>query len=294
MIEINVSALSKLFAASVLRELSDEGQSSLLVRLVGQSGLRGEFEKLDTVADWFDFAYSVLRQNGNRDDYFFRSSVVQKVLLGSHSLNTASMLSEFRTGKSRADLVFLNGTATAYEVKSDRDTTARLETQLRSYMEVFAATTVVTSDKHLKNVLSIAPKDVGISTITRRGSIHVERPVVHDPSRVKQTAILDSLQIGEAQQILHSFGLEPPHVPNTLRRSVYADLFAQLDPERLHSEMVRTLKRTRSLAGLSGLLPKLPRSLTAAAVSFKWASSTKQENLLRALAVQTDEALQWR
>ncbi|MEI9986083.1 MAG: sce7726 family protein [Aliidongia sp.] len=63
---------------------------------------------------------------GCATNIFIAPSVTQKILMGKHSLRTASMLNEFRAGSCKADLVILNGTATVYEIKSERDSLTRL------------------------------------------------------------------------------------------------------------------------------------------------------------------------
>lgn len=73
-----------------------------------------------TVGDVFDQAFEILKVAGQRDEYIYRAAISQKILMGTHSLRTASMLNEFRAGSSKADLVILNGTATVYEIKSER------------------------------------------------------------------------------------------------------------------------------------------------------------------------------
>lgn len=45
--------------------------------------------------------------------------IANKILLGKHSLNTSHMLSEFRVGYNKADVVIINGTSSVYEIKSE-------------------------------------------------------------------------------------------------------------------------------------------------------------------------------
>jgi hypothetical protein len=59
-------------------------------------------------------------------------------------------------------LAILNGTATVYEVKSERDSLTRLEKQLAAYVQVFACVYVIAADDHVDEVVSLTPKDVGV------------------------------------------------------------------------------------------------------------------------------------
>jgi hypothetical protein len=70
------------------------------------------------------------------------------------------------------------------------------------------------------------------------------------------------------------------------------ELFAKLEPTGLHREMVRTLKRTRSLASLSDLVDQLPASLHAAALSVPVRRSD-HGRLVEAVATPLDAAMAW-
>ena len=111
-----LSALTRLFSAAVFREMAKKGRSGLFRRLVEQAGLIARADSRATVGDTFDSAFEILKVAGHRDEYIYRAAISQQVLMGTHSLRTASMLSEFRAGSCKADLVILNGTATVYEL----------------------------------------------------------------------------------------------------------------------------------------------------------------------------------
>ena len=125
-----ISAISRLFSSSVVNELSRKGKSPMFARIASEAALFSGSRQSDTVGDLFEKAFSILRKKGNRHEYVYKSALTQNILLGRHSLNTASMITEFRVGKCKADLVIFNGTATAYEIKSERDSLSRLERQI--------------------------------------------------------------------------------------------------------------------------------------------------------------------
>jgi hypothetical protein len=106
---------------------------------VRQTQLFASLPTSECVHALFDAAFQLLKRQGCRDEYVYKAALVQKILLGRHSLQTASMLNEFRVGGCKADLAILNGTATVYEVKSERDSLARLQRQIAAYTTVFPA-----------------------------------------------------------------------------------------------------------------------------------------------------------
>ena len=121
------AAVSRLFASSIFRELATRGSSPAFARLARETCLFEVPAENGRVRDAFDTAFAALRVVGNRDEYIYKAALTHNVLLGTHSLKTASMLAEFRVGQCKADVAILNGTSTVYEIKSERDSLDRLE-----------------------------------------------------------------------------------------------------------------------------------------------------------------------
>ena len=202
------------------------------------------------------------------------------------------MLNEFRAGSCKADLVILNGTATVYEIKSERDTLARLANQVDNYKRVFAKVNVIAAEGHVEGVLATVPVDVGVMCLSKRYSIKTVRKAINCPERICPVAVFESLRGAEAKAILKALGLSVPDVPNTQRHAAMRALFVDLDPSALHFEMVRTLKRTRDLAPLGELVSELPKSLQAAALSISVRRSD-HSRIVEAVRTPLSTALAW-
>ncbi|EPF2929270.1 sce7726 family protein [Vibrio navarrensis] len=285
-------ALTRLFSAAVFREMARKGQSALFTRLLKEAGIVDQLAPNATVGEAFDFAFNILKVAGYRDEYIYRAAVSQKVLLGTHSLRTASMLSEFRAGSCKADLVILNGTATVYEIKSERDSLTRLEHQVENYKRVFAKVNVISSEEHIDGILKAVPEDVGIMCLTKRYQIQTMREALNCPERICPSTVFDSLRISECVEILESLGIAVPVVPNIERHAVLRKLFSEIDPATLHFEMVKTLKRTRDLASLRDFVDRLPKSLQTAALSVSVRLSD-QTRLIDATETPLHAAMTW-
>ncbi|WP_081814554.1 sce7726 family protein [Hyphomonas jannaschiana] len=289
---IETSAVARFFSASVFKELSKSGRSPLLARLIRESGLPVDALACERVGDLFERAFQHLRLKSNRHEYVYKSAITHKVLLGTHSLNTASMVTEFRVGSCKADVVILNGTGTVYEIKSERDTLSRLSDQVDAYRTVFASVNVIVGENHAEEALSKTPEDVGIMLLCPRHRISTLREARDLPQRTSSGAIFDSINLTEAQQILSSAGIDAPDVPNTMRYTALRELFVQLPSEYAHREMVRTLKRTRNLQPLQSLLDDIPPSL----YSISLTSRLRQKDhgrLVAALQAPAVDALGW-
>lgn len=264
--KLELAALSRFFSSAVFRDLAKKGRSGLFRRLLDQTEIVRRCTLRATVGDAFDAAFDILKIAGQRDEYVYRAAISHKILMGTHSLRTASMLNEFRAGTCKADIVILNGTATAYEIKSERDSLSRLSNQIENYKKVFAKVNVIASEDHIESVLKTTPRDVGVLCLSKKYRISTEREALDNPAQICPTTVFESLRAVEATAILRKLGAKIPQVPNTQRHSALRALFIELDPTSLHIEMVRTLKSSRNLTSLSELVTELPTSLQAAAL----------------------------
>lgn len=287
-----LAAISRLFSSSVIREMARKGRSPLFARLASQSLSLEALSGSRHVHNLFDGAFALLKREGYRHEYIYKAALTHRILLGKHSLQTASMLNEFRVGECKADLAILNGTATVYEVKSERDSLTRLERQVAAYATVFAKVYVIAAENHVAAVLKSVPKDVGVMRLNRRYSISIVREAADRPERTSSAAIFDSIRTSEARQILTSLSVAVPDVPNTELSSALRQLFIKLDPREAHHGMVEVLKRTRNLLPLSDLIEQLPTSLHTAALSVPL-RKLDHTRLVKAVNTSLSEAMAW-
>lgn len=289
---IDPTAIARFFSSTVIREMARRGKSPTFARLVRESGLLSCMVDSATVAELLDDAFRHLRRKQHRHEYIYKAAITKKVLLGTHSLQTASMLTEFRVGDCKADVVILNGTATVYEIKSERDTLSRLQKQLGSYRRVFARTNVIAGENHIGDILAMAPKEVGVLRLTDRYSIRVEREAADCTSETCSGAIFDAISLREAEAILVDNGVETPRVPNTQRHAVLRKAFLSLPAVTAHRGMVTALKRSRNLLPLHELIDSLPESLHTASLSTRL-RKCDHERLITAVHTPLSGALQW-
>jgi hypothetical protein len=268
------------------------GRSPLFARLARQSLLLGSIPSSKPVYKLFEEAFSLLKREGYRHEYIYKAALMHKILLGTHSLQTASMLNEFRVCECKADLVILNGTATVYEVKSERDSLNRLERQVNAYSKVFAQVCVIAAEDHIHALLGSLPQSVGVLRLTSRYQISTLRDAIDLTESVSPAAIFDSIRTEEARMILLSYEVPIPDVPNTLLNSELRELFIRLRPREAHQGMVRVLKKTRNLLPLSDLVAQLPRSLQTAALSVPL-RKLDHARLVAAVNTRLEDALAW-
>jgi len=287
-----LAAAARMFSSVVVQELARLGKSRTFARLLAESLLYKAFDEADPISKLFESAFSLLATKDFRYEYAYRAAVTHKILLGKHSLNTASMLSEFRVGTSKADLVILNGRSTVYEIKSERDNLDRLTSQLESYFKVFSRVNVITSENHVDALFSKVPTYVGVMLLNNRLQISTIREAQDHLKDLCPLTVLDSLHREEAFEVLRAFGVPIPEVPNTRLHAELQKIFTKLSPLELHECMICVLKETRSLLPVSELAGALPKSLKPLVFS----TPVRQRDhgrLIASLATPVSEALTW-
>jgi hypothetical protein len=287
-----ISAISRLFSPSVIRELARFGKSPLFARLAKQADASSRALAAGKVYSFFDAAFKVLERTDCRHEYIYKSALTHKVLLGTHSLQTASMLNEFRVGECKADVSILNGTATVYEIKSERDSLSRLEKQIETYKRFYAKVYVIAGENHIEGVRSLVTADVGILKLSNRHQISTVREAEDRPERTSSLTILDSIRTDEALRILALIGEPAPNVPNTKIRAVLRERFSNLGSCDVHAAMVQVLKKTRDQFPLSTLVQSMPTSLQSAALTISLRRGD-HPRLVDSLMTPMRDALEW-
>src|SRR3546814_17458778 len=93
-----LSALTRLFSATVFREMAKKGRSGLFRRLIDQTDLIERAYPRATVGDTFDSAFDILKVAGHRAEYLYRAAISHKVLIVRKSVVSG------RSGSVRVDI----------------------------------------------------------------------------------------------------------------------------------------------------------------------------------------------
>ncbi|MCS4484372.1 sce7726 family protein [Gleimia sp. 6138-11-ORH1] len=249
-------ALSQLFAPSMVRAISEGTYRDRLMRILSEAGVHPlDFLNLDEL---YAYAYKVLSKEGLRPDYYFRNKIIEKLVLGRHSLNTTTVLNEFRVRDSILDLGIVNGELIAYEIKSDRDSLFRLSSQFEDYRRFFRFINVVTAEKHVRTIKKEMPSHVGIIVLTKRGTLHIERRAEDQIAFNDPVTMAASLRKAEVLEVIKRLGFEMEEVPNTLFHRIASSYFRAADPEELSTCIRGTLRKSRDFSYLSSELDCFP------------------------------------
>lgn len=111
-------------------------------------------------------------------DSEIRKSLHRKVLRRHHAAAETLIVDELglRHGSCRADIAVVNGRLVGYEIKSDRDSLARLKKQVALYDAIFDNITIVVGPRHRSVISRRVPRHWGVvlATVGKRGAIRFE------------------------------------------------------------------------------------------------------------------------
>ncbi len=259
-------AISKIFTPIVMNNLAYQGHSSYLEEVCKNSGLLKNTDLSMPLSHFFDWIYSLLLKN-YRNEYIYKNTIANKILLGRHSLNTSHMLTELRVGKCKADVVVINGTSTVYEIKSEYDSFTRLKNQIEAYFQIFDHINVITTGSQALKLKSFLPDTVGISILTNRNTISIIKDSISNKKNIKPGTLFDSLRKNEYLRIIKEISGTVPNVPNTQIYKECKKIFCSISPESAHDLTFTLLQDRKNSQVLNKFLNEAPSALTAYALS---------------------------
>jgi len=130
----NSIAINHVFSRRVIEDLQKSGKSKVFDAVVSRYVDEPESK---THGEIFSEIYSFLSRE-YRNEYYYTNTLLNKLLVGIHNVNTTTALAQVRVGRHIADFVMVNGKGTVYEIKSDLDNIDRLSDQLRDYYRAFS------------------------------------------------------------------------------------------------------------------------------------------------------------
>ncbi|WP_297642802.1 sce7726 family protein [uncultured Gardnerella sp.] len=189
-----------------------------------------------------------------RNEYFYQNTLLNKLLLGKYSMNTATALTQISIGKSKADFILINGKAVVYEIKTELDTFDRLEHQLDDYFKAFDHVCVVTSEgkyNHAIEILENTP--VGIYVLTKQNTISekLRKEPIKDNSKLEHTAIFKVLRKREYENILEEYFHELPNVKQVFYYDECLSLFKKIPICDAYRMMLKQLKIRNKIENIS-------------------------------------------
>ena len=185
-------------------------------------------------------------KNNYRNEYFYKNTLLNKLLLGVHSVNTTTALTEMAIAKSKADFVLINGKAVVYEIKTELDNLERLNSQIDDYYKAFDHVAVVTYEKNLQQlqkVLDSMDKPVGIYILRKNGKLGTIRKPERYSGNLDKEIIFKLLRKSEYEDIIVQRYGYLPDVTQFKYYSTCKKMFLQIPIEESYILVLRILKK---------------------------------------------------
>ncbi len=161
------------------------------------------------------FVYKELLAN-YKSEYLYKNALLNKLLLGKYSINTTTVINEFKIGKSIADFVLLNGEAKVFEIKTEFDNLDKLDKQLADYKQFANKIYVVSNSKFISKLLSdYNNTTIGIIEFTERNTLKELQSARENSQTFNHKAIFKALRKQEYLDIIQEYFGKVPDVPNT-------------------------------------------------------------------------------
>ncbi len=148
-------------------------------------------------------------------------------------------------GTVRIDIAVINGSLAGFELKSDRDTLARLPAQAELYSRVFDEVTLVVGKRHIDKAAGMIPVWWGIVKAEQDGDLllNVIRPAMRNPSP-EPYLVAELLRKDEAVAILEKYDLA--HGWRSKRIKAVHERLAHELPFTVLAEQVRATLKART------------------------------------------------
>lgn len=197
----NCLILNRLFTQNLFFDaVNGKGNSTygtIMQRFTNDSDGKSNGELISEVYSFMSKSY--------RNEYFYQNTLLNKLLLGKHSINTTTALTQIPINKSKADFILINGKAVVYEIKTELDTFERLDSQIRDYFKAFTYVCLVTSEWQYERALELLNgTPVGIYVLTAQNTISskLRKEPEEDCSQLSHTTIFKTLHKAEFESIL--------------------------------------------------------------------------------------------
>lgn len=237
----NNNILNRIFSRNTFRHIIENGTDESYVTVVKRFQLDCNKKNGKLISE----IYTELDRE-YRNEYFYKNTLLNKLLLGKHSINTTSALTEIPIDKSKADFVLINGKAVVYEIKTDLDNFDRLQSQINDYYKAFDNVVVITGEagvEKLERKVKAIDKPIGICVLQKNNRI---KTVCEPKSYVKdldKTVIFKIMRKQEYEHIIQKYYGELPLVSQFKYYKECKSRFMEIPINEIYNEFITILKK---------------------------------------------------
>lgn len=196
-----------------------------------------------TYLEYLKYVYQILEKN-YQNEYIFKNSFLNEWLISKIGENNTKVFNEFRVGDAVADLVMFNGKSKVFEIKTELDTSKRLNLQIKNYSKAFNEIYLIVPESKLsfyskfdKNVGIIAFNDISNS---KRFSLFRDSLINNE---VDYETIMKILHTNEYKSIVKSFyGKLPDNITSFNQYNLCKELIKDIPNHELNKRFIEQMK----------------------------------------------------
>ena len=232
--------------------------SSLFSRSVAELWMKSNFDSIDykierydikwqnsenaTYLDYLKYVYQILEKN-YQNEYVFKNSFLNEWLIGEIGHNNTKVFNEFRVGNAVADLVMFNGISKVFEIKTDFDSTKRLNLQIENYSKAFNQVFLIVPEGKL-SVYSKFDKSIGLISFNNNEKSErftLQRGEITN-DEVDAETIMKVLHTNEYKSMVKSFYGELPIMTSFNQYNICNELIKKIQNNELNKKFIEKMK----------------------------------------------------
>jgi len=232
--------LNRLFTVAAFEELIKNKNSNVYSAIIAKYiDTSIKHTNAEVIAEIYKYM-----QKKYRNEYYYKNTILNKLLLGVYSINTTTALSQIPISTSKADFVLINGKAVVYEIKTELDNLERLESQINNYYKAFDHVCVLTCEDYATILLrKFEGTSVGVYVLTKNDTIKRLKDPTKFDKLIDLDVIFKILNKPEYEKILLSYYNQLPVTSQVRYYSTCKKLFSSIPPTQAYQLFLKTLKQ---------------------------------------------------
>lgn len=232
--------------------------SSLFSRSIAELWMKSNFDSIDykierydikwqnsknaTYLDYLKYVYQILEKN-YQNEYVFKNSFLNEWLINEIGHNNTKVFNEFRVGNAVADLVMFNGISKVFEIKTEFDSTKRLNLQIENYSKAFNQIFLIVPESKL-SVYSKFDKSIGLISFNNNEKAErftLQRDAITN-EEVDSETIMKVLHTNEYKSIVKSIYGELPIMTSFNQYNICNELIKKIPNNELNKKFIEKMK----------------------------------------------------
>lgn len=230
--------INRFFSRNTIKNLVQNKKDPVFERVSQHYKLENNLSTIQNVYNKLSRSY--------RNEYFYKNTLLNKRLLGIHSVNTTTALTEIPVGRAKPDFILINGKAVVYEIKTELDNFDRLENQINEYYKAFNHVAILTYEKNIemaKRKIDEINKPIGLYILQKNVKIKTVMEPKEYNDDLDRDVIFSILRKREYESIIEKRFGSLPQVSQFDYYDVCRQLTEDIRLEQFYSDFLIELKK---------------------------------------------------